>query len=208
MPFFDARSCTSRSSAIASAARSSSSVSRTIRSRGERISSSSCFSSGPKSIRAASSNASSGESRSGSSISDEPVELDDPPEHLERLVDLLVVGRLVVVLDRLDLGGLERAPVGQVDQPEARAALDDHVHPSVGELLQHLGDGGAGADLGEARVAREQQAELAALAHALADQLLVALLEDVERDALGRQQHELEWEEADLLGHAGPRLLP
>ncbi len=52
----------------------------------------------------------------------------------------------------------------------------------------------------------EHEPELAAFPEAFADQLLVARLEDVQRDPLGRQQHELEREQADL-GHEGRRVV-
>ena len=45
----------------------------------------------------------------------------------------------------------------------------------------------------------QHEPELAARLQALADQLAVARLEDVERDPLGRQEHDAEWEEADLV---------
>ena len=77
-------------------------------------------------------------------------------------------------------------------------ALDDHVHAPVVENLQHLDDRGAGADLASARFVLEHEPELAAAAQALADQLLVAGLEDVERHPLRGHEHELERKETDL----------
>ena len=52
----------------------------------------------------------------------------------------LVLGRLLVlvVLERLDLRGPERPPLGQLDDPEALAALDQDVHPPVVEGVHEL----------------------------------------------------------------------
>jgi hypothetical protein len=54
------------------------------------------------------------------------------------------------------------------------------------------------ADLAHALLVGVDEPELLVGIEALADQLLVARLEDVERDALGREQDDAEREEADL----------
>ena len=77
-------------------------------------------------------------------------------------------------------------------------SFDDDVHPAVVEHLQHLHDGRAGTDLAPSLAVLEHEPELVALGEALADQLLVAGLEDMERHALGRQEHERQWKQADL----------
>ena len=89
-------------------------------------------------------------------------------------------------------------PVRQLEQAEPLPALDDDVEPAVVEAVEHLGDGGERADLAQAVVVGVDQPELALLVEALADQLLVAVLEDVQRDLLGREQHDPEREEAEL----------
>ena len=76
------------------------------------------------------------------------------------------------------------------------------VQASVREHLQHLDDGGARADVVDvAALLDEHDPELLAALEALADELSIARLEDVQRHPLGRHQHELEREEADS-GHA------
>ena len=119
-------------------------------------------------------------------------------EELERVLGVLGVGDVVLVLDRLDEPGLERAALGQLEQPEPLAALDDDVEPAVVEAVEHLGDGRERADLAQAVVVGEDEPELTLLGEAFADQLLVAVLEDVQRDLLGREQHDPEREEAEL----------
>ena len=56
----------------------------------------------------------------------------------------------------------------------------------------------ARADLADAVVVGEDEPELRSVLEALGDQLLVALLEDVERHLLGREEHERQREEAEL----------
>ena len=91
-------------------------------------------------------------------------------------------------------------------EAEAVVALHDHVHATVVEHLQDLDDRGSRPDVPPSLLVLEDEPELAAAAKPLADQLLVPRFEDVERNALRRQQHELERKEADL-GHvpAKPR---
>ncbi len=90
------------------------------------------------------------------------------------------------------------AAVGQPKESEAVAALDDYVQAPVGETVENLGDRRARSDLAQAAIVRQNEPELAVARQALADQLLVARLEDVQRHALRRKEHELEREEADL----------
>ena len=141
--------------------------------RSERSSSSSCLSTVPKSTRAASSNDERRSRRpSGTSTSSRLRDLDQPPERLERAFGVLGVGRLlVVVLERLDLGGPERAALGQLDDPEALAALDEDVHPAVVERVHELDHAGARPDLPQPVGVLEDQAELGPVGEALADQL-------------------------------------
>jgi len=81
---------------------------------------------------------------------------------------------------------------------EALAALDDDVHPPVVEDLEHAGDARAGADLVDAALGLEHDAELAVLSDALVDELPVARLEDVQRNSLSRKEDETEREESEL----------
>ena len=69
----------------------------------------------------------------------------------------------------------------------------------VFEALEHLSDAGAAADLLQAVVGEPDDPELAVALEALADHQLVALLEDVQRDQLMRQQHEAEREQREAL---------
>jgi histidinol-phosphate aminotransferase len=127
--------------------------------------------------------------------------LDDVAERVDRpfhLVATRILVRLVVV-DRVDFGGGERAAFRQLDEPEALAALHDDVQASVVELLYDLYDRSPCPDRPEALVVGQDEPELHAVFEALADQLLVALLEDVKRPLLPRKQHEVEREQADLV---------
>ena len=109
-------------------------------------------------------------------------------------------GAILVVADALDLGGLERPAAGELDEAEPLPPLDDDVEPAVREALQHPGDRGERPDLANPVLIGEDEPELAVARQALPDQLLVAILEDVQRHALGREQDELERKESDL-GH-------
>ena len=55
------------------------------------------------------------------------------------------------------------------------------------------------ADLAHPLVVLEHEAEVVAEVQALADQLAVARLEDVQGSLLARNEHEVEREEADLV---------
>jgi hypothetical protein len=117
----------------------------------------------------------------------------------QTLLDLLlrrIFARFVVDVDHL--GGLVRTSFGQLHESEALAPLDDDVHATVVEALEHLDDPGASAHLADALVVGEHEAELLVLGEAFADELLVARLEDVQRRLLAREQHEVQREEAQL----------
>ena len=62
----------------------------------------------------------------------------------------------------------------------------------------------AGPDLAEPFLVGEHQPDLLREGEAFADQLLVAVLEDVQRDLLGREQHGPEREEAEFRHGARP----
>ena len=112
------------------------------------------------------------------------------------------LGRLVLVDDRLDQSGRERAPAGQLEQPEALAALDDDVHAAVVQLVEDLRHPRPRADLVHGTVARrEHESELDALLEALADQLAVAVFEDVERNPLRRDEDERQRKESQRFRH-------
>ena len=82
---------------------------------------------------------------------------------------------------------------------EAVDSLDNDIQPPVVEVLQHLYDGGARPDLPQTVFVGEDEAELVARLQALADQLAIPRLEDVERALLARKEHQLEREESDLV---------
>ncbi len=94
---------------------------------------------------------------------------------------------------------MEAPPVRQLDEPEPRSALDDDVEPAVVHPLDDLDHGRGRADLADTVVVGVDETELAVEFEAFADQLAVARLEDVERDLLGREQHDAEREQADLV---------
>ena len=92
-------------------------------------------------------------------------------------------------------------PPRQLEEPEALAALDDDVHRSVVERLDDRSDARTRPDLVHRAVAGgEHEPELAVRLEALADQLAVARLEDVERDPLGGDEDDRQREKAEL-GH-------
>ncbi len=82
---------------------------------------------------------------------------------------------------------------------EALLPLDDDVEPAVVEALEHVGDERARSELAHAMLVGEHETELALIVDALVDQLAVARLEDVQRNALRREQHNAEREEAELV---------
>src|SRR5262249_5601356 len=125
--------------------------------------------------------------------------LGEPAEDVEQVLHLVAARRCNVVDERLAPAGQERAALGGLRDPEPLAALDHDVESTVREPLQHLGDTRARPDLFDTLLVLEDEPELALELEALADQLPVARLEDVERYALRRDEHDPEREEADLL---------
>ena len=83
-----------------------------------------------------------------------------------------------------------RRPSVDTGDPEAIAALDEDVHPPVVEDVRDLLHLGERADVAAAGVVLEHEAERLGVGDALADQLLVPRLEDVERHALRRREHQ------------------
>ncbi len=130
-----------------------------------------------------------------------PGQLDEPVEERQGPLDVPLAGAVRVVQQRLDLGRVEAAAGGQLDEPEPIPAFHDDVQPTVVEALQHFGHRRKRSHLAQAVVVGVHEPELALLLQALADQLLVPVLEDVERDLLGRKQDDSEREEPDF-GHA------
>ena len=82
-------------------------------------------------------------------------------------------------------------------------AAHDEVQAAVVEALGHLDERGGAADLAGAVVVGVEQGELLAVLLAVGDQPPVALLEDVERHQLTRDEHHGEREESDLAGRHG-----
>src|SRR5205814_1692777 len=66
------------------------------------------------------------------------------------------------------------------------------------EGVDHLEHGGQRPDVAQPVLGLEDQAELERARDAVGDQLLVAVLEDVQRHALAREEDQLEREQADL----------
>ena len=93
---------------------------------------------------------------------------------------------------------MKERPARQLHHAEPSTPSTANVQPAVVEALEHLGHARARADLAHAVLVRVHEPELALQLEALADQLLVPVLEDVERHELGRQQNDAEREEADL----------
>ena len=122
LPFDWARPAISFWRSTVSAAIASSSQSRVSRTRSELSSSSSCLISGENSKHPAIANDSSGVSAGGGSISAE-VSSTSRAKSAERPLDVLRLGGVVLVVDRLDAPGHERAALGQLEQPEAARRL-------------------------------------------------------------------------------------
>jgi len=133
-----------------------------------------------------------------------PGELPETIEETQGPFDRGRRGGIFVVLYRRDLSGVEAPASRKLEQPEASAALDEYVHPPIRHSSEHLGNPCACADVANSLVVGEDEPELVTRVEALADELLVSLLEDVQRDALCREQHERQRKQAEL-GHA-PRL--
>ena len=91
----------------------------------------------------------------------------------------------------------ERPSVSSTTRNRPRPSTRTFIRPSSKVWISSI-TAVPRADLAEPVVVLEDQPELALVGQALADQLLVAILEDVQRDALVREQHELEREKADF----------
>jgi hypothetical protein len=113
--------------------------------------------------------------------------LDDAVVGDKTLLELRFGGVIPDVVDVHDLRCLEGPAFGELDEPEALAAFDDHVELSVLETLEHLDDPGAGSDLTEPLVVREDEAELPVLLETFANQLPIAGLEHVQGRLLSGQ---------------------
>ena len=121
-------------------------------------------------------------------------------EHLEHAVAerlrRLGLGVPVVVHLGAQVVGLGVFGLEDPDDAEAAAALHEHVHGAVVQLLDELDHARRRPALAHGVVLDQYDAELALL-QPLPDELLVALLEDVQRDDLSRQQHDAEREQAE-----------
>jgi hypothetical protein len=126
----------------------------------------------------------------------------DAPVGIEALLHFLGARLIRFVLELVDLRSDERAPFGQLDEAEGVAPLDDDVEPTVGEALEHLDDACAGSDLPHAVLVGEDEAEFDVLVEALADELLVAGLEDVQGRLLAWEEDGVEGEQPELV-HGG-----
>ena len=122
LPFDWARPAISFWRSTVSAAIPSSSQSRVSRTRSELSSSSSCLISGENSKQPGD-----GERQLGHvcrrRLDLGRGQLDEACEQRQRPLDVLGLGGIVLVVDRLDAPGHERAALGQLDQPEPLAAL-------------------------------------------------------------------------------------
>ncbi len=82
---------------------------------------------------------------------------------------------------------------------EALTALDEDVEPAVLEPRQHVDDAGARPHVAYPLVVRVDEPELRVALETLADQVLVALLEDMKRQLLGRQEDDTERKQSELV---------
>jgi len=79
----------------------------------------------------------------------------------------------------------------------SHVGLHDDVQPPVGKAVDHLHDRAADADVAHALVVLEHEPELVPEVEALADQLVIARLEDVQRCLLAWDGHGVEGEEPE-----------
>ncbi len=119
---------------------------------------------------------------------------------LERLHRRAWVGaRLRIAAgDPLDLGQWELVPFQPGVDAEALVAFHEDVHAAVLELLEHLLDDRGAADRAGAVVGAEDDPEGDVLVQTVLDHRLVAVLEDVQRDLLGGQQYQRQFEDRYL----------
>ncbi len=110
-----------------------------------------------------------------------------------------------VVLGRLHPGGGVGPAAGDLEHPHDLAAADDDVQAAVVEPLDHLDQLGGAAQLAGAVVVGEEEGELLAVPLAVSDQPPVAVLEDVERHELARNEDCGERKQADLASRHGIR---
>src|SRR5215210_800583 len=114
-----------------------------------------------------------------------------------------------IVVEQLDVA----RGVGEVAdaalEPEWGGSFYEDVEAAVLEPLEHLGDARRAADVLQRVLCEPYDPELALLLEALPDHQLVALLEDVERNHLARQQHKAEGKQRKALDHTrhGSRLV-
>ena len=108
-------------------------------------------------------------------------------------------GRTRLVVEHLDVAGRVCELVHAPEQPERPLPAHEDVHPAVVHPVDQLRDASGAADLREPFVAQPDDAELGGLLEAQVDHPLVALLEDVQRRELGRQQHERQREDREAL---------
>ena len=83
-------------------------------------------------------------------------------------------------------------------------SFDRDVQPTVVEAVEDLDHRRTRADVTHPVVVGEHETELGVVLETVADQLLVAELEDVERDPFGRHENDPEREQAELV-HQRPQ---
>ena len=106
---------------------------------------------------------------------------------------------LVVVVEELDVSRGVRQLLNAAVEPERPSSLGEDVHPAVLGPLEHLRDPRGAADLAKPVVREPEDPELGVLLEARSDHQLVALLEDVQRHDLVRQEHEFKREQREAL---------
>ena len=108
-------------------------------------------------------------------------------------------GSVVVLVEELD----DARRVGEVllalEQPEGAGAAREDVHAAVLHALEDLVDRTGAADRLELVLGHPDDPELALLSQAVLDHRAVAILEDVQRHALGRQRDDPQREERKAL---------
>jgi hypothetical protein len=116
----------------------------------------------------------------------------------ECTLDFILGGSFAGVLERLDNGGSIGPALGELENAKATTTFHQYVHAPVLEGVDQLGDDDAGPDCAQALRVLENEAELGTVAEAGTDQLFVPVFEDMHRQALAWQQHQIEREESDL----------
>ena len=86
-------------------------------------------------------------------------------------------------------------------EPDDVAAKRDDVGAAIREALRDVRDLGGAANVAHAILVGEDDHERLVVVDAAGDELLIALLKDMQRQRLAGDKHELEWKDWKVSGH-------